>query len=127
MLATLAGAVAHEKFEIWDVAFYLGMAVMMGMVAVIPAGMLAVFAMDAFKDVDEDLVLFGCMFLCGAVITVLFVGALGPDQTDTFGRVAFSAIGVGGLGYAFYKADEVKSREATAAAETRTPTPPNPS
>jgi hypothetical protein len=115
VIGTLAGALFHGKFEVWEVAYYLGMAVMMGLVAWFPAAILAAAATSVFDDADEDITWIACVVLCGAVLTVLLAGVYGPDKTDTFAHVAFSAIGIGGLGYAFYKADEAKTKEKEAA------------
>lgn len=115
LIGTLVGALAHSKFEVWDVAFYLGMAVMLGLIAAIPAAVLAAAVTSAVDDADEEITWIACMLLLGAILTALGAGVFGPDETDTFGRVAFSAIGLGGLGYAFYKRDEVKTKESQAA------------
>ena len=108
LLGTLIGALVHGEFKVWDVAYYLGFAVFLLPMAMIPGGILGVVIDHFSSESDLDITLMLCVGLFAAIFTALLAANNGPQDTDTFGRVALSAVGIGGLVFAFYKAEAVK-------------------
>jgi hypothetical protein len=104
--ATIVGAVAHQEFKVWDIAFYAGATVLMMGAGAIPGMIIFMFVESSVSEENYEMAAVLCIAGCALVLVILLSSYLNPDETDTFGRVAFSAIGVGGIAYAWYKFQE---------------------
>jgi hypothetical protein len=111
-VATGTAAIAHQPVEVWDVAFYLGMACLWSGLALFPSVVVGTLLESIFEDANSDLIWFGTIAFFALFFTASTSAVYNPHDTDTMGRVTISAIGVTALIFALYKADQAKTKAA---------------